>query len=68
MTMILDFIILCLVFCATTVGTVYLILDIKNLDSERNKAEGKDELPYHLKISFGLYLAGFLLLILLNIF
>ena len=64
----IDFIFLCLAFILTTSGLVYLVLDIKNLDTERNKAEGETELPHHIKISFGLYLGAFLLLILLNIF
>ncbi len=64
----IDFIFMSLCFILTVGGTVYLILDILNLDSERNQAKGKTQLPHHLKWSFGLYLGAFLLTILVNLF
>lgn len=64
----IDFILLCLIGIFYLIGFVFLILDIKNLNSEKNKTTDDSKLPIHLKRSFSWILGAFFLMILVNLF
>ena len=64
----IDFILLCVVAIFYLIGFVFLGLDIKNLNSEKNKTTEDSKLPVYLKRSFSWILGGFFLMILVNLF